>query len=242
MSEVTAEPVSDVPYDPTGEISRLLKLEDRRESAVAQIAVWIAEGIVVGRLHPGRDLNSVELAGRFNSSRTPVREALMLLESEGLVEIKARKRPRVASFPSERVREIYFVRRRLLALVGELAAQRATDDDIALLGDRLARMERAVEAGDVDEYFWCHVDTQGHLQRIASNQILADILDSLALRTLVLRHTSLGQGERLRESFKDQVRIHEALAARDSELAAMLLSRATQAALDAILEMIESTL
>ncbi|MFJ3667150.1 GntR family transcriptional regulator [Streptomyces sp. NPDC090106] len=217
------------------EIVRLLKLEERREPAVAQIAVWIAEGIVVGRLKPGQDLNSVDLAGRFRSSRTPVREALMLLESEGLVEMRARRRPRVASFSAERVRQIYFVRRHLLGLVGRLVADRVTADDMADLRARLDRMRTHVERDDVDAYFWSHVDMQSRFLEIAGNEPLAEILDSLALRTLVLRHAALGDSERLQASFRDQVRIHDAIVDRDGELASMLLARATDAALAAIL-------
>ncbi|MEV6344240.1 GntR family transcriptional regulator [Actinoplanes sp. NPDC051851] len=216
------------------ELTRLLKLEERREPAVAQVAIWVGLGIVEGRLRPGQDLNSVDLANRFQSSRTPVREALMLLESEGLVEIRARKRPRVASFTPERVQEIYFVRRHLLALMGSLVTQRVTDEELADLRLRLDRMLASADAGDVDAYFWGHVDLQGRLLAISGNQILAGILDTLALRTLVLRHASLAREGRLKASAADQVRIMDAIASRDGELASILLSRATDAALSAI--------
>jgi DNA-binding GntR family transcriptional regulator len=230
ISEEAGEPVA----DRTEELVRLLRLEERREPAVAQVATWIGLGIVEGRLKPGQNLNSVELANRFNSSRTPVREALMLLESEGLVEIRARKRSRVASFTPERVREIYFVRRNLLALVGSLAAEHVTDDDVVELREWLAKMQVSVDAGDVDGYFWGHVELQRRYVEIAGNQILGDMLDTLALRTLVLRRASLAREGRLRASVADQYRILDAIAARDGELSAMLLSRATDAALAAI--------
>ncbi|MBZ5739540.1 GntR family transcriptional regulator [Nocardioides mangrovi] len=220
--------------DRTEELVRLLRLEERREPAVAQVATWIGLGIVEGRLTPGQDLNSVDLAQRFSSSRTPVREALMLLESEGLVEIRARKRPRVASFTAERVREIYFVRRHLLALVGGLVAERVSDTDLVDLRQRLARMEEYAAAGDVDGYFWGHVDLQSRYVEIAGNEILGDMLDTLALRTLVLRRASLAHAGRLGASVADQVRILDAIEARDGELTSMLLSRATDAALAAI--------
>ena len=216
------------------ELVRLLKLNERREPAVVQVATWVGLGIIEGRLQPGEDLNSVELSHRFNSSRTPVREALMLLESEGLVEIRARRRPRVAAFPPERIREIYFVRQHLLALVGRLVAEVATDEEIGTLRDRLSEMEKHAAAGDIDSYFWGHVALQERMTEIAGNSTLKGILDSLALRTLILRHASLAQPGRLAASVADQVRIFEAIERRDGELAAMLLSRATVAALQAI--------
>lgn len=218
----------------TAEVVRLLKLEERREPAVAQVATWVGLGIVEGRLTPGQDLNSVDLAKRFQSSRTPVREALMLLESEGLVEMRARKRPRVASFTPERVQEIYFVRQHLLALIGGLAAENVTDPEIADLRTRLDRMSELAAAGDTDAYFWGHVDLQSRLLGIAGNEVLAGILDSLALRTLVLRRASLARPGRLETSLSYQTQILDALEARDGELTGMLLARMASTAHAAI--------
>ncbi|MEU1167106.1 GntR family transcriptional regulator, partial [Streptomyces sp. NPDC005921] len=91
-------------------LARLLRLRDRREPLVAQIAEWVGAGIIEGRLAAGQDLNSVDLSRRFDTSRTPVREALMVLEQEGLVEMKARRRPRVAAPSLQDIRDIYQVR------------------------------------------------------------------------------------------------------------------------------------
>ncbi len=89
----TALAVTDLPRaEISSRMRRTLRLDDRREPKVAEIAEWIAIGIVEGDLAPGQDLNSVDLAKRFGTSRTPVREALMLLEQEGLVSIQARRR------------------------------------------------------------------------------------------------------------------------------------------------------
>ena len=54
-------------------------------SPVGEIVDWVARGIIEGRLQPGDDLNSVDLAKRFNVSRTPVREALFVLNRERLL-------------------------------------------------------------------------------------------------------------------------------------------------------------
>ncbi|MFT4286881.1 GntR family transcriptional regulator [Nocardioides sp.] len=229
-----SEPAVVAERDLSEELVRLLRLGERREPAVAQIAIWIGLGIVEGRLKPGEDLNSVELSNRFKTSRTPAREALMLLESEGLVEIRARRRPRVASFTQKQVREIYFVVRHLLTVVGRLAADYVTDADIPGLKEQLAGMEGAVRRGDLDDYMWGHVNLQRRYVEIADNQILGEMLDTLALRTLVLRRNSLAHEGRLAESLADQRRIQDAIVAHDGELAALLLSRATDAALAAI--------
>jgi DNA-binding GntR family transcriptional regulator len=216
------------------ELVRLLKLNERREPLVVQVAVWVGLGVIEGRLRPGQDLNSVDLSHRFNSSRTPVREALMLLEQEGLVEIRARRRPRVAAITPEGVRQIYEVREHLLELVGRLVATHANEADLADLRQRVGRMREQADRGDVDDYFWSHVALQERMTEIAGNATLKGILDSLALRTLILRHASLETAGRLPVSVAAQEQILQALEDHDADLAAMLLSRATRAAYAAI--------
>jgi DNA-binding GntR family transcriptional regulator len=220
--------------DRSAELIRLLRLTERREPLVVEIATWVGLGIIEGRLRPGQDLNSVELSQRFKTSRTPVREALMLLEQEGLVEIRARRRPRVAAFTLEQVREIYQVRQHLLSLAGRLVAERVDDAELADLRGRIERMRELAHAGDVDTYFWAHVALQEQMAEIAGNATLKSILDSLALRTLVLRHASLAQPGRLLDSVTDQELIMRSIEDRDPETTAVLLSRATRAAMQAI--------
>lgn len=167
-------------------LARLLRLPERREPAVAEVATWVGLGIIEGRLSPGQDLNTVELARRFKSSRTPIREALMVLEQEGLVEIKARRRPRVATFSLDEVRQMYAVRQHLLSLVARLIVEHATDDQLAELRDDVEAMNAVAAKGDTDGYFWKHVAWQEKLTEYSGNPTLKGIMDTLALRTLIL--------------------------------------------------------
>ena len=66
-----------------------------RPSLVTEIACDVGAEILEGIRAPGEDLNSVDLSRRYDTSRTPVREALMLLEKEGLIEVPPRRRPSV---------------------------------------------------------------------------------------------------------------------------------------------------
>ncbi|MHC3473585.1 GntR family transcriptional regulator [Streptomyces sp. 7R007] len=220
-------------------LERLLRLRDRREPLVAQIAEWVGAGIIEGRLEPGQDLNSVELSRRFDTSRTPVREALMLLEQEGLVEMKARRRPRVAAPSLADIRDIYQVRRQLLSMLAGLLVERADDTELAELRGRVETMRELADAGDVDAYFWSHVLLQERMTEIVGNTTLKQILDSLALRTLMLRHLSLTRPGRLAYSVDDQERLIQACEERDGELASALIAGATVRALRAVEEQIE---
>lgn len=220
--------------DRAEQLVRWLKLSERRQPLVVEVATWVGLGIIEGRLRPGADLNSVELSQRFSTSRTPVREALMLLEQEGMVELRARLRPRVAAFTLDRVREIYQVREHLLGVVARLVVERAGEPQVTELGRRVTRMQQQAASGDIEGFFWSHVGLQERMTEIAGNESLKAILDSLALRTLILRHVSLEQPGRLVASAAEQDRIFRAIEARDADLAAMLISRHTRAALEMI--------
>jgi DNA-binding GntR family transcriptional regulator len=220
-------------------LERLLRLRDRREPLVAQIAEWVGAGIIEGRLEAGQDLNSVDLSRRFDTSRTPVREALMLLEQEGLVEMKARRRPRVAAPSLQDIRDIYQVRKNLLAMLAGLLVERASDEDLAELRSRVERMRKLADDGDVDAYFWSHVLLQERMTEIVGNATLKQILDSLALRTLMLRHLSLTRAGRLAHSVDDQERLLQACEERDGDLASALIAGATVRAQRAVEEQLE---
>lgn len=223
---------ADVAHPPE-ELIRLLQLTERREPAVVQIAVWVALNIIQGRLRPGQDLNSVDLATRFRSSRTPVREALALLESEGLIEMRARKRPRVASFTGQQVREIFLVRAVIMSSLAEEAVERATDEDIARLVRHVELLRELAAAKDEDRYLWAHYNYFDAIVEISGNGTARAILNSLFLRTLPVRR-ALARPSRLVESLYFADLTLSAFSRRDPQLTALLVRRSIQAAVDSL--------
>jgi len=204
-------------------LGRLLRLDERRDSLVATISEWVGRGIVEGRLRPGDDLNSVELARRFETSRTPVREALMLLEKEGLVEIPARRRPRVARTTLASIREVYAVRAALHALLFEQLAEDIDDTKLEELRNLVEAMGSAAAEDDLDRYFWRNVAFHERASELAGNPTLQRILDSLGMRVLQLRHRSMSAPHRMRQSIDDHRRLIRALEERDPALAGALM-------------------
>ncbi|WP_189309036.1 GntR family transcriptional regulator [Streptomyces brasiliensis] len=204
------------------EILRVLGRSQDLDSVGDEILVSIGAAIIEGRLQPGDDLNSVELARRFHSSRTPVREALAVLEREGLVEIVARKRPRVRRLGIEEVRDIYELRGELYGLVSRRIVEHCTDTQLEELAAVQARLEEAAAAGDLDRYFWHNVEFRNTEARLAANDIVRGVLDSVGIRTLQLRHLSLSLPGRLDTSLADHRRLMQAYADREAELAAAL--------------------
>ena len=204
-------------------VRRIVAERHDRPSLVSQIACEIGGEIIGGIRQPGDDLNSVELARRYHTSRTPIREALMLLEKEGLVDVPPRRRPRVVIHAVSEVREIYRARATLLELIASDIARSAADADIASLKVPLAEMQSAYQRDDLESYLWANVEFHDRNTLIANNRTVKRIIDSLLLRTLPLRRLSLSQPSRLRDSCDDHVRLVKAYEERDPNLAAALI-------------------
>jgi DNA-binding GntR family transcriptional regulator len=204
------------------ELMRILQRGPAGAGIADEIAVAVATEIIEGRLAPGDDLNSVELARSFHSSRTPVREALLVLEREGFVEITARRRPRVARLSLREVREVYDLRAALYSVVSRAVVRLADEADLGALWVHQRALEEAAAQGDVDRYFWVNVQFRNTEAQIARDETLRRVLDSLGLRALQLRHLSLSLPNRLGMSVEDHARLLRAYEDRDANLAAAL--------------------
>lgn len=193
-------------------------------SRVVEMAAEIGGEILSGQRLPDSDLNSVELARKFSSSRTPVREALAVLEKEGLVDIVSRRRPRVAKPGLAEIKELYGVRASVLALVAAEAARHATDEELSEMQQIARDMATAAESDDYDTAYWLNVKFHERLTDIARNATLQRILDTLVLRSLRLKLLSLSVPERVRRSAREHVWLAETLFNRNAELAAAVAS------------------
>lgn len=204
-------------------IHRIIASQDDRHSLVTRIAVDVGAEIIEEIVIPGHDLNSVELARRYNTSRTPIREALMLLEKEGLIDIPPRRRPRVRILDIQTIREIYRTRATLLEFVASDVALFAHDEDIEKLRAQLAIMEQACLDNDVRAYVWAIIEFHDLNSDASRNMTAKRIVESLLLRTISLRRWSLSQPNRMVESLDDHRRLVKAYESRDAHLASALV-------------------
>jgi DNA-binding GntR family transcriptional regulator len=117
-----------------------------------RLRMQISDDIVRGALAPGATLDEMELARRFNVSRTPVREALRLLVSSGLVEARPHRSAVVARPSKPQLAEMFEALRELEALCAGLAASRTTPDERAKLAWINKTLMAAVHEGDPQRY------------------------------------------------------------------------------------------
>ncbi|HEY6497196.1 MAG TPA: GntR family transcriptional regulator [Trebonia sp.] len=185
----------------------------------------LAIDIVEGRLRPGETLNSVDLARRFGTSRTPVREALAELERHGVVVIPPRRRPFVAYATLKQVRGLYEVRASLFALVSELIVDQCPAHQVAELDAWQRALEDDVDRGAAGDYFWHNVGFRFIEAGLSGNGDLERMIKALGLRTLQLRHLSLSQPGRIQYSVADHRRLLRAYAERD-KVVAVAMTRA----------------
>jgi DNA-binding GntR family transcriptional regulator len=190
-----------------------------REPLGQEIFDEVAIDIIEGRLRPGDSLNSVDLARRFRTSRTPVREALAELERHGVVAVPPRRRPYVVHATLKQVHDVYLLRANLFSLVSELIVDNCPKERLAELWKWQQALEDDVARNSVDDYFWHNVGFRLVEVGLSGNSELQRTLHTLGLRTLQFRHLSLSQPGQIGRSVADHRRLLEAYAERDKTAA-----------------------
>lgn len=167
----------------------------RVPSLAEQAADIIVTGISSGALKPGQRLYETELAAMLRMSRVPLREALKILEAQGIVESAPHRGTHVALFGEERVTQICQARIALERLATADAVPRLQADPqlLAALDANIARMERAAARLDWIEVSKSDLDFHREICRISGNEIVAKLWESLA------RHVFIVFGHEIRD-------------------------------------------
>jgi DNA-binding GntR family transcriptional regulator len=125
-----------------------MTVDAAREAASRRIAGSLREEILSGRIAPGERIRQEEVAARFGASRLPVREALRMLEAEGLTEHEAHKGARVPRLDMHEVDVIYQMRERLEPLALAESLPRLTAGVLARLEEIQVQIEANTDVGE----------------------------------------------------------------------------------------------
>ena len=109
----------------------------------------LRQGILMGDLAPGQRLMEIQLANQLGVSRTPIREAMRMLELEGLVVMVPRKGAQVAKISQKGLHDVLEVRSALEDLAIELSCQRITEEELAQLRTATENFKLAVKKKDI---------------------------------------------------------------------------------------------
>jgi DNA-binding GntR family transcriptional regulator len=190
------------------------------QSLPEQIAAQLSERIVNGLHAPGQRIMEQAIAAEFAVSRGPVREALRLLERDGLVTILPRRGAQITNLSSAEVKEIFDIRAVLNGLRDRELAEDperlhllpALEAEVA----KLARFARQPELGEA--YVETVFALNRMLTRASRNRRLRMVLDSLALQTLRYSKLGLSTPQRRRQSVQHWQKLVKAI--RDGDGAA----------------------
>lgn len=174
--------------------------------------------ISTGELAPGSMLREVALSERFSVSRTPIRQALVLLESERLLE-RAGRGLRVRMPPIEEVIQIYDLRMLLESDAARQAAEARSEVDLEILVGLLERDEGLRDPSDRDR-LRTNLEFHSSVWAATHNPILIDLLDRLAAHVPHGSRTTLSVPGRWEQSLSEHRRLFEAILARDAVAAA----------------------
>ncbi len=177
----------------------------------------LRQRILDNALAAGQQFTEEELAALLRMSRTPTREAMLRLASEGLVEIRPRHGMRVKPVSVEDMREIYEVLTALESTAAGLAAARP-EGEVPLLAMRAAigDMETALDADDLKA--WAIADERFHklLVEAAGNPRLAELVETYVGQSHRVRMLTLRLRPKPQKSNQDHAEVVEAIAAHDS--------------------------
>jgi phosphonate utilization transcriptional regulator len=180
--------------------------------------------ILAGEIEPGAKLNELELAAELNVSRGPLREAFRALEQAGLVRTEKNRGVFVRRVSLREADEIYEVRAGLDEIIGRLAAERATAQEVAELREMVERMREVARARDVDAYYPLNVAFHDRLAEISGNRTLAATYRRLVNELHLYRRETLARGANsFPISTREHAEIVEAIACGDAQRAGALL-------------------
>jgi len=202
----------------------------------SQIADWIAAEIVAERFAPGQRLNEKELSERLGVSRAPLREALRMLETRGMVTIAPQRGARVTLLSGEEMIQLFEIRAVLVGLAAREVARRWDDRLEQSLAPCLDRLERSLE--DPPSYAQASSAATLEIARASGNPRLAEMLQSFALQ--IGRYTRLGLSTRARRdrSLGNWRAVYAAFRAGDAGVAESLQRQLATENRDAALQII----
>jgi len=183
----------------------------------------IEEQIATGALPPGSSLDEATLAEQHGVSRTPVREALIQLAAEGLIEIRPRRGAVVTAIGPTRLSEMFEVMGELEAMCARLAARRMTEAERQSLQTAHEACEAARSNNDPDAYFYCNEQFHGAIYAGSHNSFLIEQASQLQRRLRPYRRLQLRVRNRMGTSFQEHQRVVQAISAGDTEGAAQAL-------------------
>ena len=184
-----------------------------------RLAEAIAQCVLSGEFQPGLHLDEGMLAERFSVSRTPVREALRLLGSTGLIDVKPRRGATVATATSAQLESLFGAMAEIEATCARLAAMSMTPIERRRLQGLHEAMGTVVRRDARDEYAGANITFHTQIYAGAHNEILSDFATGLRRRLAPFRRAQFRTEGRLSRSHAEHGAVVKAILACDAPAA-----------------------
>jgi DNA-binding GntR family transcriptional regulator len=188
-----------------------------------EVAQRLRELIRSGELEPRSRVNELELAERFGISRTPLREAIKILATEGLLELLPNRGARVVSISNQEIDEMIEVVAGLEAIAADLACRRITDEEVARIEGLHERMVAAWKQDDNTGYFTFNRQIHETIVGASRNATLKGLYDNLSGRIQRTRYSAHKTPEQWTKAITEHEHMIDLLKARDGDALARLM-------------------
>lgn len=203
-----------------------------------RIRVAVEEEILTGRRPPGSPIDEKALAAQFKASRTPVREALLVLAAQGLVQIAPRSGIYVRKATSAELVATLEALSELESVVASLAARRATTEHFKELDAALARTHACAQADDRRGYERANAVLHEVIYRASGNPVLVEHVRSVRRTLAAYRQRSMDKPGRLKASDKEHQVIVKAIREGDAAAAARAMHQHIDLGGDAMVQLV----
>jgi DNA-binding GntR family transcriptional regulator len=184
-----------------------------------EVAERLRTQIFAHDLPPGSWLDEQSLAVEFGISRTPMREAIKVLASEGLVTMKPRRGAYVTEVERQDLEQIFAVLAQLEGFAAKEVAMKATEAQLNQLDNLHLKLEKAGADRDVEQFFEINVRFHELIMDIAGNRWMNGVIADLRKVLKLQRRDSLGRSGRLQSALNEHRNILKALLKRDGNAA-----------------------
>jgi len=215
-------------------------IELARQALPHQAAARLRAMLIEGAIAPGAKLNERELCEQLKISRTPLREAIKMLASEGLVELLPNRGAVALSLSEQDVIDTFEVMASLEAQSGELAAARITDAELAEIRALHFEMLAAYTRRDLPRYYALNAQIHACINAAAKNPVLARTYAQLNARLQALRFRSNQDGQKWQRAVNEHERMIDALTRRDGAAMRAVLVEHLNNKLDAVLDLMRT--
>ena len=184
-----------------------------------EAAKRIRDMIRKGTLKKGDRILEEPMCKAMGVSRTPLREALRILNSEGLIELIPNKGAYVAQPSIEDIEKMFFVMSILEGTCARLCAEKMDERGLDRLDDLYRKLEEHCQAEDREKYMAVNHSFHSLVQERAGNKVLSEVINGLRQKILLYRYRQIYQPGRLRESMQEHRDLQKAFRERNPEAA-----------------------